>query len=75
MFRVPTTRRFSIALIPAALLSLGACASPTAPQVAEETVDRRQNVVCLAMGPDGSPVFSQPVGNQCPAGFDLQPWW
>lgn len=75
MFRVPTPRRLSLALIPAALLSLSACASPTEPQVAEETVARRQTLVCIAMGADGSPIFSEPVGNECPAGFDLQPWW
>ncbi|WP_158514685.1 hypothetical protein [Gemmatimonas phototrophica] len=72
---MPTPRRLSLVLIPAALLSLSACASPTEPLVAEEAVVRRQNVVCIAMGADGSPVFSEPTGTQCPAGFDLQPWW
>lgn len=74
MMFVPS-RRLSLVLIPAALLALGACASPTAPQLAEETVARRQTLVCVATGPDGLPILSEPVGNQCPAGFDLQPWW
>ncbi|MFY7922854.1 MAG: hypothetical protein ACOVSI_10600 [Gemmatimonas sp.] len=63
------------AVVPVVFATLGACASPTAPEVESSVAPKRNAVVCVATGPDGTPVFSGPVNGECPAGFDLHPWW
>lgn len=62
-------------LLPVIALSFSACALPTEPQVAEESVPRRQNLACVGATGSGELVVLTPVNGQCPSGFDLQPWW
>lgn len=74
MFRLQSRRLVASAIAPVALFVLGACASPTEPQL-EDVQAPKRNFVCMSAGRDGTPVFSPPVNDECPSGFDLIPWW
>jgi hypothetical protein len=74
MFR-NSRRLVASVVVPVVVATLGACASPTAPEFEGSAPPKRNVVVCVAAGPNGTPVFSEPVNGECPAGFDLLPWW
>ncbi len=53
-----------------------ACASPTAPEVADDQAAApRRNVMCVGAGANSQVVVVSPSNGACPVGFDLQPWW
>lgn len=57
-------------------VALAACASPTEPVAAEADIAApKRNVVCVGKDANSQIILVQPINGECPAGFDLQPWW
>ena len=71
-------RPFVLVVVVTALASACANLSPTAPALDELAVrPRKTEYRCVAQSPDGDSTVVAPVpeDGDCPAGFDLIPWW
>ncbi len=67
-------RSLVLLVVVAAVASACADVSPTAPSFDDLAVGRRKTEFrCVA--PDSSTVTPVPEGGDCPAGFDLIPWY
>ena len=71
-------RPLVLLVVVASLASACADVSPTAPALDELAVrPRKTEYRCVAQSPDGGDaiVLPAPEDGDCPAGFDLIPWW
>ncbi len=72
---VPAALRTIIALSVSTTFLTACSGAPTGPSTERFDLQRRADMVCVTLGPDGQPT-AIPTNSDggCPAGFDLQTW-